>query len=885
MGLSGSWVAGKTSIPCNICAQVFQTVNEDRASPEMYMKDDVQLSGISGVFPTSPAQTRFWYQEQTDPNQGAGNIAVRWEIRGNFRDESFEQALQIIVARHEILRTRLAEHDGLPCQEIRQDSDLRMGIVDLRGLPENQRDARIDEIARKMATDPFDLGSAGLIRITLARFAPDRAALLISAHHTVFDGFSIRVLGREIGTAAAACEENRPHNLPDLQLQYADYALWQEELQASPAHGENAEYWTSRLQDAPYFEIAPDHPGSGRLIRSGKRVDIAFPDHFGDDLEALARARNTSSFALGTAVAAATLQRFSGLSDISFGTAVAGRDEIELEDLIGVFINPIVLRLRVDGSDSLGDIISQGNEVVQGALAHGDYPFQDLIRDLKRPRDPGRTPLVSVFFALQRVFLEEQSYGPFSIASVPSATPQITHDLNFQLLGRASGWKLMIDYDSARFDEGTVTALGQLFSDMFAALLADPATKIGDVAFSGRLVRSDTPLQPKGQRRDNPANLRVVEMHPQPANVQSGPKLARLAAIWSDVLGLPADQCDGDFFDLGGHSIIVLRMLARVHSEFDVRVPLIEFLEQPTLKGVAASIENALANTPAGESASHWEVMTFRDGLPDAPVIVSLNQPFLYHKIARRFEDHCRVINLHIANEQYFEAGNPAPLQEIVLDAVRKIKSEAAGRPVILMGQCVDGLMGLSIAQALEDSGILVLSLAMVDSWAPNSGAHLGPLTRRRRRFQGKLRRWHQYIRLKARREISWKEFLTKSAAVSKVLVATGQMDRPTSTELQERRINQHLMGLYRDHKFKAYGGEVILFRTESHTTEAITRCFGWEGLLSPDTPVYSLRGWHEDTLLWHGFDKIADVIECRLKRSQNYGRPAVTPDMPMRKG
>jgi len=851
------------------------------------MERDAQNSDVAGVFPTSPAQNRFWYQEQTDPNPGSCNIAVRWEIRGKVSDECIEKAAQSVVARHEVLRTRFVEHDGLPRQEVLESANFRMGVVDIRGLPDHQRANRIDEIACKLASAPFDLATASLIRITLVRSASDCAALLIVAHHTVFDGYSIRVLGSEIGTAAAAYEENRSLVLPELQLQYADYALWQEELQTSPAREVSAEYWKSQLRDAPYFEIEPDFTRSERLIRSGKRVDIAFPDDFGDNLAALARAHNTSSFALGAAVAAAALQRFSGLTDVSFGTAMAGRDEIELEDLIGVFINPVVLRFRSAASDTLADIVAQGDKVVQGALANGDYPFEELMRRLNRPRDINRTPLVSVFFALQRVFLKEQSYGPFSIASIPSETPQITHDLNIQLTGRASGWLLMIDYDSARFNERTVTKLGKLVRDTFATLLADPATPLNDVPFSGReeagKIPPGAPPKPRATNPDNPPALRVVETAPQQKTAKTHPILTQLSAIWSDVLGLPASQCDGDFFDLGGHSIIVLRMLSRVHTKFGVRVPLTEFLEKPTLKGVAASIEKALANTSGGSNASNWEIITLRAGQPDAPIIVSINQPFLYHNIARRFEDHCRVINLHISNERYFQAGNTTPFEEIVQDAAGKIDSEAAGRPVVLMGQCVDGLMGLAVAQALENTGTKVLNLAMVDTWAPNSGRHLGPLTRRRRRFQAKLRRWRQYIRLKARREIGWQEFLSKSSAVKRLLVAFGQLDPPTSTELQERRINGHLMDLFRDHQFAPYGGKTVLFRTESHTNEAIARCFGWDGILSPDTPVYPLRGWHEDTLLWHGFDRIADVIECRLKRSGKSGEPDVAPRMPIR--
>lgn len=835
------------------------------------MNKDAQQSDVVGVFPTSSSQTSFWYQELLNPVPGTGNIAVRWEIRGNFHTENLGKAAQTVIERHEVLRTRFVQLDGVPYQEVLEHIDFKMGVVDIRGLPVDQHKNRIDEIATKLASSPFDLAVAGLIRITLVRSAPDCATLLIAAHHTVFDGFSIRILGREIGTLAAAYEKGQPHNLPELPLQYADFALWQEEVQNSAAYNESAEYWGANLRDVPFFEVEPDFDVAEDAAQSGKRVDIPFPADFEDKLTSLARALNTSPFCIGTAVAAATLQKFSGQSDISFGTATAGRNEVELEELIGVFINPVVLRFRTTESDTLSDIVTQSDKVVQGALAHSDYPFKDLMRDLKRKRSSNRTPLVSVFFALQRVFLEEQSYGTFSIASIPSETPKITHDLNIQLLGRASGWMLMIDYDAERFQAQTVTKLGHLFRDTFMALLADPDTRIRDLPFTGREMTNPAPSRPSPDfqppTQNNVPSLRIVPPTPQQDPVQAPLVLTRVSAIWSDVLGLPADDCDGDFFDLGGHSILVLRMLARLDTEFDVRVPLVGFLEGPTLKGVTASVENALATNTDDESTSNWEIINLRKGHQGAPIIVSVNQPFLYHNIARNFKDGYRVINLHISNERYFDAGTAATIGEIAQDAAQKIESEAAGCPIILMGQCVDGLMCLSIAQVLENTGIDVLNLAMVDSWEPNSSAHLSPRTRRYRRLQGKLRRWQQYIRLKARREISWTDFFSKSSAMSKLLVALGRLDAPTNTELQELRINVQLTKMYLDHQFAPYDGEVILFKTESHTTAAFTRNFGWGKILGPDTPVYPLRGWHEDTLLWHGFDKIVDVIETRVRR------------------
>ncbi|MBL4767577.1 MAG: hypothetical protein JKY94_07655 [Rhodobacteraceae bacterium] len=846
------------------------------------MAKDSQQSDVAGVFPTSSAQSSFWYQEQLNPVSGMGNIAVRWEIRGKFRAKNLEKAVQTVIERHEILRTRFVQIDGVPHQEVLTHIDFKMSVIDVRGLPADLQNKRVDEIATKLAAQPFDLAVAGLIRITMVQYTPERAAFLITAHHTVFDGFSIRILGREIGTLVAAYEKDQRHNLAELPLQYADFALWQEEMQNSEAYNDSAEYWLSDLQDMPFFEIEPDFNVTNNTPQSGKRVDIAFPAEFGDRLTELARTLNTSPFTIGTAVAVATLQRFSGQSDISFGTATAGRNEVELEELIGVFINPVVLRFRAAESDTLSDIVAQSVKVVQGALAHSDYPFKEILRDLNRKRTSDRAPLVSVFFGLQRVFLKEQSYGAFSITSVPSETPKITHDLNIQLLGRASGWLLMIDYDAERFHEQTVTILGHLFRDTFMALLADPSTRISDLPFTRR--ETDNPDTSKPLSADQPAkhsnapSLRIVSAAPQHNPVQAHSMLTRLSAIWSDVLGLPAQNCDGDFFDLGGHSILVLRMLARVETEFGVRVPLVRFLEQPTLHGVAASVETALATISEGESTSNWEIINFKKGHQGAPVIVSVNQPFLYNNIARNFKAEYRVINLHIANEQYFNTDTPATIGEIAQDAARKIKSEIAGCPIILMGQCVDGLMCLSIAKLLENTGVNVLNVAMIDTWEPNASAHLSLGTRRRRRIQGKLRRWQQYIRLKAQGEISWADFFGKSAAMRRLFVALGRMETPTNAELQELHINVQLTKIYHNHQFTPYDGEVTLFKTESHTTEAFTRSFGWEKILSHDTPVYPLSGWHEDSLLWHGFDKIIDVIETRIHRFSSAGVAPQTP-------
>ena len=474
-------------------------------------------------FPATAAQGRFHFLDKAIPDFTGSNLAIQWELRGRFQNESVERAMQKIIARHEILRTRLVEHDGEIVQEVVPHVEFRMAAIDVRSLPETERASRITRIIHEVSTAPFDLSAPCPLRLTLVRFAPERAMLLIAVHHAVFDGFSIRVLGREIGALIAAEETGQPADLPRLQLQYGDYAQWQAACADSPARAESAAFWVKTLGDAPYFEIEADKPRAPLGHRTGVRLDTDLGPAFAGQIEAAARAHGLSAFAFGAGIFAAALHRETGARDISFGTAVAGREAPELEDLIGVFVNPVILRYLLGDAHTIDDVTRVSGEVVRTALAHADHPFDDVARHLHTRPDPLRTPLASVYFGLGQVFLEESTYGPVSLASVPSATPGITHDLNVQIMGRNSGWKMMIDYDADRFDAARIDALAAQILQTFEDAFLDADAKLASTA---------APLA-------TPPTARALFAEPptaQPAHSQTAEKIA---PIWAEILALP----------------------------------------------------------------------------------------------------------------------------------------------------------------------------------------------------------------------------------------------------------------------------------------------------------------------------------------------------------
>lgn len=795
-------------------------------------------------FPATAAQGRFHFLDKAIPDFTGSNLAIQWELRGSFHNESVERAMQKIVDRHEILRTRLIEQDGEIVQEVVPSVDFHMAMIDVRRLPEHEREARITRIIREVSTAPFDLSAPCPLRLTLVRFAPERAMLLIAVHHAVFDGFSIRVLGREIGALIAAEETGVPADLPQLQLQYGDYAQWQAACADSPARAQSAAFWEDTLGGAPYFELDSDTPRAPLGIRNGMRLDTDLGPEFADQIATAARTRGLSAFAFGAGVFAAALHRETGAHDISFGTAVAGREAPELEDLIGVFVNPVILRYKLDAAQTVSDVAAQSGEIVREALAHADHPFDDVARHLHTRPDPLRTPLASVFFGLGQVFLEEHDYGPVSLASVPSATPGITHDLNVQIMGRKSGWKMMIDYDADRFSPARIEALSALILQTF------------DDAFAG----SGAPLSRTVAAVDAPAPARSIFADPPAAKSAQSETAEIIAPLWAEILGLPEDACDADFFDLGGHSLLALRMLARLETLCGARPSITDFLAAPSLRGLAATVDAMLGGPKAQTVDSPWRMIELAKGAANVPLLVTVNQPFLFHSVARKLN--ARTVALHLESLSALE--RPGALDTLAAHAATMIAEAAGARPVLMMGHCVDGVFARAIADKMDGAAPVLL---MVDSWAPGTFDDTSTLARKTRRWITRANRWQQLFAQKYRGQLSWDEFWAKNSFLARRLIAKGRIDPVTDEEVREVKINHRLVDLMKPKRFAPYAGEAILFQTGGQRRDARARLFGWKGLLGADTPVHDLPGWHEDAFHREGADVLAGIVNARLAR------------------
>lgn len=746
--------------------------------------------GIVAEFPLSATQTRCWFLDRMQPGNPSLNVAVRWELRGQVQTASIERAFQTVVDRHEILRTRFVEKDGAPMQQVVAGVPFKLDTVDIRAVPEAQQMARVDDIAHEVAERPFDLGQPGLIRATLIRLAADRAILTFVVHQSCFDGASIRVLGYEIGTAAQAFEEGRSPDLPDLPLQYGDFALWQQEYFASGVLEEEGAYWEDRLKDAPYFEVEPDRPRPPVKGTAVAQVNLDLPADFGDRLAAAAQAAGVSPFTYGCALFSASLARATGRDDVLFGTQIAGRLDSDLDPMIGVFINNLVLRFAAPEGRALSEHLAEAKQVVEGALTHQSMPFNAIVERLNPRRDPSRTPLISINFNLQQVFMETRTYGSFELRSSPSHAPGAIYDLDLAVMGRPSGWQMNLEYALALFERETAEAILDLVRGAFETAFADPSRPLSAIPVppllsergqddrrrisaaehalaahpmvreaavirtaealygfvipqaTGALPLEDLPQKIMGEVTGEAvadlSGVSVVADFPRSStgtinrSALTAPRgadrakaatarpdiLAAIQGDFAEVLGVEGITPASHFFDLGGHSVLVLRLLTKLRDRWGVGLDVTQVYEHSTPADLARLVTARLDCQAEAAPSEDWRIMRLRregQGLP----LIAVNNAATALALgtagsAPRVTSCVRV----------FDAGrglalDDRPFEAIAAEYAGVIRKAQPEGPYLLYGNCVHGNLALEAARVLQRDGAEIAGVVMKDVWEP----------------------------------------------------------------------------------------------------------------------------------------------------------------------
>ncbi|MBV9789291.1 MAG: AMP-binding protein, partial [Chloroflexi bacterium] len=430
--------------------------------------------------PLSFAQERLWFIEQLTPGSPAYTIPLALRLVGPLDLAALERSLNTIVSRHAVLRTTFAQgNDGQPVQVIADSLAITLSMIDLQHLSRNDQEAELQRIVPAAFGQPFDLAAGPLLRAQLIKFEPAEHILLVTLHHIIADGWSRDVLVREAATLYTAFATNQSPQLPELSIQYADYAVWQRDRLQGELLETQIGYWKQQLANAPAaLDLPLDRPRPPIQTFNGASTTFALPAPLSQALDDLSRRENCTLFMTLLAAWQVLLHRYSGQRDILVGTPIAGRTHAELEDLIGFFINTLVLRGDVGGDPSFRELLARARETTLAAYAHQDVPFEKLVEELQPTRDLSRSPFFQVMFALQNAPVSEINLPELRLHALGSGTHTAKFDLTLFMEQTPHGLIGAVEYNTDLFDPSTIDGMIEHFATLLAGIVANPDQRI-----------------------------------------------------------------------------------------------------------------------------------------------------------------------------------------------------------------------------------------------------------------------------------------------------------------------------------------------------------------------------------------------------------------------
>ena len=431
-----------------------------------------------GEFPLSFAQQRMWALEQLTPGTSAYHLPQALRLRGPLDVAALEASFTELVRRHASLRTTFPSCEGQPVQVIAPPAPVRVRQMDLQATPETGREEAMRRFLVREAEEPFDLAHGPLMRLALARLAPEEHVLAVTLHHIIADGASLRVLTREMMALYEAQRRGQRPTLPEPALQYADHARQQREWLQGPMLEQRLSWWKERLAGLPVMELPTDRPRPLTPTYRAGHQPLALSGRLSEAVRALARRERATPFMVLLAAFGAVLGRFSGQRDIALGTPIAGRTRTELEGLIGLFVNTLVLRVDLSGDPSGHELLSRVQEMALGAYAHQEVPFEKLVEELHPEREPSRSPLFQVMFSLQEEASGSATLGGLHVERMELSAETTQVDLTLWLRPTLQGFAGALEYSTELFEAPAMARLARALEGALEALVAAPEHRL-----------------------------------------------------------------------------------------------------------------------------------------------------------------------------------------------------------------------------------------------------------------------------------------------------------------------------------------------------------------------------------------------------------------------
>ena len=431
------------------------------------------------LLPTSSGQQRLWFLDQFLPLSATYNISFILKFKGDLNMNALQKSLLEIISRHEILRTTFVTSKDKIMQLIHPSIELDFNVTVMK--QENIREEAM-KIAEKEAKRPFNLQKGPLLRTRILELEKNEHWLILNIHHIVFDGWSTKVFFKELSTLYEGYVLNKPVILPELPIQYADYSLWQHELLQSDNLKEQLEYWNQQLGDkSSVLELPTDYTRPKRQTYRGNLLKFNLPKDLSDKLHTLSHQEDSTLFMTLLAAFKTLLYRYTGQENLLIGTPIANRQQEEIENLIGFFVNTLILKTDLSNNPSFRELLQRVRDTTLNAYSHQDLPFEILVEKLQPERDASYSPLFQVMFTEQNSNLSviQLPELTMSVEEVYNGTSKF--DLTMFVSDERDGIVISIEYNSNLFDESTIRRMANHYQTLLESIVANVNQSISEL--------------------------------------------------------------------------------------------------------------------------------------------------------------------------------------------------------------------------------------------------------------------------------------------------------------------------------------------------------------------------------------------------------------------
>jgi amino acid adenylation domain-containing protein len=462
------------------------------------------------VAPLSFAQQRLWFLNQLVTGS-ANNIYLAIRLKGLPNIKALEESLNEIIRRHEALRTTFRSNGGRPVQVIAENMLLEMPLIDLSGQPRAEREVEAERLTREEAMRRFDLVKGPLFNAALIRLSEEEHILLLTMHHIVSDGWSMGVFTAELAALYKAYCNGEASPLPELPIQYADFAHWQREWLQGEVLENQLSYWRKQLEGVPVLQLPTDHPRPAVQTYRGASQSLILSATLTEALNALSRAEGATLFMTLLAAFNTLLYRHTGQEDIVVGSPIANRNRAEIEGLIGFFVNSLVMRTDLSGNPTFRELIRRVQNVALGAYEHQDLPFEKLVEEMHPERDMSHTPLFQVMFNMINVRDIAVELHNLSVERVPSVESESRFDFTLHVMEIASDIELRLVYNTDLFDSWRMAEMLKQYQMLLASIVSDPDQRIGELPLMREKEREEVTNMGYGPKSKYPKDQCIQE--------------------------------------------------------------------------------------------------------------------------------------------------------------------------------------------------------------------------------------------------------------------------------------------------------------------------------------------------------------------------------------